>query len=208
MLCRNFPPQKTVVKLGHYQYGKHLKELANYSLEDSEHLSPGARQQLSSVRWEKKCFVVVFLMETQCSLCCLFRGLLKCNLQMKTYCSRFHLLLHLEEIQMEVDIRKYDLLNQTMTVDPSNKKLLILNVSWEDDHRTCYQVIHCCLGFNCFMWVCEWINSDPGLHEFPSKINKVFLCYVQCYPLKSALMFVSRFQAWQRIVRRCYATIA
>lgn len=145
-------------------------------------------------------------METQRSLCCLFRNLLKCNVQMKTYCSRFHLLLHLEEIQMEVDIRKYDLRNQTMTLDPSNKKLLILNVSWEDDHRTCYQFVHCfvvwCLCFNCFMWVCEWIVSASALHEFPSKVNKVFLCYIQYYPLKSTLMFVSRFQAWRRIVRQ------
>lgn len=33
---------------------------------------------------------------------------------------------------MEVDIRKYDLRNQTMTLDARNKKLLILNVSMED----------------------------------------------------------------------------
>lgn len=52
---------------------------------------------------------------------------------MKTYTSRFRLLLHLEEIQMEVDIRKYDLYNQTMMPDKSNKNLLALNVSSEDD---------------------------------------------------------------------------
>lgn len=58
----------------------------------------------------------------------LSRGLLKSALKMKTYSHRFHLMLHLEEIQMEMDIRKYDLYNQTMTQDQSNKKLLTLNV--------------------------------------------------------------------------------
>lgn len=33
---------------------------------------------------------------------------------------------------MEVDIRKYDLYNQTMMLDQSNKKLLALRVSSED----------------------------------------------------------------------------
>ncbi len=56
------------------------------------------------------------------------RGLLNSPLKMKTYSHRFHLLLHLEEIQMEVDIRKYDLHNQTMTPDKSNKKLLTIRV--------------------------------------------------------------------------------
>lgn len=56
------------------------------------------------------------------------RALLNSPLKMKTYPQRFHLLLHLEEIQMEVDIRKYDLRNQTMTQDHSNKKLLTLRV--------------------------------------------------------------------------------
>lgn len=70
-----------------------------------------------------------FFLESRCSLCRLFRGLLESALQMKTYSSRFHLLLHLEEIQMEVDIRKYDLHNQILTMDPRNKNLIILNVS-------------------------------------------------------------------------------
>lgn len=138
MLCRTVHRQKVLVKLAEYRYGQYLKQLAKQSLEDSEHLSSAARQKLLSMTWEKKCFFVcwfVFL-ETQCSLCRLFRGLLKSALNMKTYSSRFHLLLHLEEIQMEVDIRKYNLYNQTMTPDPSNKKLLILNVSREDDHMT------------------------------------------------------------------------
>uniref|UniRef100_A0A8C2AAT9 RNA helicase n=1 Tax=Cyprinus carpio TaxID=7962 RepID=A0A8C2AAT9_CYPCA len=48
---------------------------------------------------------------------------------------RFHLLLHLEEIQMEVDIKKYDLYGKTMTLDKSNKKLLILKVPGVAENR-------------------------------------------------------------------------
>uniref|UniRef100_A0A669BRY8 RNA helicase n=1 Tax=Oreochromis niloticus TaxID=8128 RepID=A0A669BRY8_ORENI len=62
-------------------------------------------------------------------------GLLSCPLKMKNYSHRFHLLLHLEEIQMEVDIRKYDLHNQTMTEDQGNKKLLKLRVPGVAENR-------------------------------------------------------------------------
>uniref|UniRef100_A0A7N8YPM0 RNA helicase n=1 Tax=Mastacembelus armatus TaxID=205130 RepID=A0A7N8YPM0_9TELE len=62
-------------------------------------------------------------------------GLLNCALKMKNYSHRFHLLLHLEEIQMEVDIRKYDLHKQTMTQDQSNRKLLTLGVPGVAENR-------------------------------------------------------------------------
>lgn len=54
---------------------------------------------------------------------------------MKNYSHRFHLLLHLEEIQMEVDIRKYDMHNEVMTQDPGNRKLLKLRVRKEFHQR-------------------------------------------------------------------------
>ncbi|XP_036955977.1 putative helicase mov-10-B.1 [Acanthopagrus latus] len=63
------------------------------------------------------------------------KGLLDSSLKMKTYPHRFHLLLHLEELQMEVDIRKYDILNQTMTQEKSNKKLLTLRVPGVAENR-------------------------------------------------------------------------
>uniref|UniRef100_A0A8D0ACU7 RNA helicase n=1 Tax=Sander lucioperca TaxID=283035 RepID=A0A8D0ACU7_SANLU len=73
---------------------------------------------------------------SQClCLYCLSRGLLNSPLKMKTYSHRFHLLLHLEEIQMEVDIRKYDLHNQTMTQNQSSKKLLTLRVPGVAENR-------------------------------------------------------------------------
>uniref|UniRef100_A0A8C4I5L8 RNA helicase n=1 Tax=Dicentrarchus labrax TaxID=13489 RepID=A0A8C4I5L8_DICLA len=62
-------------------------------------------------------------------------GLLNSALKMKTYSQQFHLLLHLEEIQMEVDIRKYDLHDQTMTQDQRNKKLLTLRVPGVAENR-------------------------------------------------------------------------
>ncbi|CAJ1050280.1 putative helicase mov-10-B.1 isoform X2 [Xyrichtys novacula] len=105
-------PLKMKVKLGDYKYPFYLKELAKQRMEDSEFLSPAARQKLSPVR-----------------------DLLNSSLTMKIYSQRFHLLLHLEEIQMEVDIRKYDLKNQTMTQDPRDKKLLILRVPGVAENR-------------------------------------------------------------------------
>uniref|UniRef100_A0A672QYS9 RNA helicase n=1 Tax=Sinocyclocheilus grahami TaxID=75366 RepID=A0A672QYS9_SINGR len=63
------------------------------------------------------------------------RRVLDSQLCMKNYTERFHLLLHLEEIQMEVDIKKYDLYGKTMTLDKSNKKLLILKVPGVAENR-------------------------------------------------------------------------
>lgn len=102
----------TTVKLGDYRYPFYLKELARRSLEDSEYLSAAARQKLPAVK-----------------------NLLSCPLNMKIYNQCFHLLLHLEEIQMEVDIRKYDLINEPMTLDQSNKKLLVLHVPGVAENR-------------------------------------------------------------------------
>lgn len=42
---------------------------------------------------------------------------------------------------MEVDIRKYDLYNQTMTLDQNNKKLLTLKVSRKDDRTITLPVL-------------------------------------------------------------------
>lgn len=103
---------KITMKMNQYNYPAYLKELAKYKLEDSEHLPASLRQHLPRVRR---------LLDTQ--LC------------MKNYSERFHLLLHLEEIQMEVDIKKYDLYGKTMTLDKTNKKLLILKVPGVAENR-------------------------------------------------------------------------
>ncbi|XP_008278315.1 putative helicase mov-10-B.1 [Stegastes partitus] len=119
VVVEGVPPESSViqslrmtVKLGDYKYPYYLKELAKQQMEDSEYLSPTAREKLASVK-----------------------SLLNCPLKMKNYSHRFHLLLHLEEIQMEVDIRKYDLHNQTMTQDQSNRKLLTLRVPGVAENR-------------------------------------------------------------------------
>lgn len=102
----------TIVKLDNYKYPSYLKEIAKRWIEDPKDLSPSAREKLAAVK-----------------------GLLNCSLKMKNYSHRYHLLLHLEEIQMEVDIRKYDLHNQTMIQDPSNRKLLTLRVPGVAENR-------------------------------------------------------------------------
>ena len=57
-----------------------------------------------------------------------YRSLLEEDLSMKNYASKLSLLLHIEEIQMEVDIRRYDMEQATMTCSPNNPRLLVLNV--------------------------------------------------------------------------------
>lgn len=102
----------TTVKLRDYKCPMYLQELADQNMEDSKYLSPAARQQLVPVK-----------------------KLLESSLDMKNYSHRFHLLLHLEEIQMEVDISNYDMHNQTMTKDQGNKKLLTLKVPGVAENR-------------------------------------------------------------------------
>uniref|UniRef100_A0A8C4RNU4 RNA helicase n=1 Tax=Erpetoichthys calabaricus TaxID=27687 RepID=A0A8C4RNU4_ERPCA len=65
----------------------------------------------------------------------LCRELLNATLTMENYGERFQLLLHLEEIQMEVDIRKYDMKNAPMVRDGRKKNLLVLNVPGVAEHR-------------------------------------------------------------------------
>ncbi|XP_041638997.1 putative helicase mov-10-B.1 isoform X2 [Cheilinus undulatus] len=119
VIVEGVPPESSVsqnrrmtVKLGDYNYPNYLKELAKQRMEDTQYLSENAREKLSSVK-----------------------GLLNSGLKMKTYSSQFHLLLHLEELQSEVDIRMYDLRDQTMARDPSNKHLLILTVPGVAENR-------------------------------------------------------------------------
>ncbi|XP_073326374.1 putative helicase mov-10-B.1 [Pagrus major] len=61
------------------------------------------------------------------------RQMLKSSLSWENYSEKFHLLLHLEEKQMELDIKRYNIPNSdreeaTMTRDRFNKKLLVLEV--------------------------------------------------------------------------------
>uniref|UniRef100_A0A803J6K4 RNA helicase n=1 Tax=Xenopus tropicalis TaxID=8364 RepID=A0A803J6K4_XENTR len=62
------------------------------------------------------------------------RDLLNNHLDFNNY-KKFHLLLYLEEIQMEIDIRKYDQRDLKMEVDPNNKRLLTLKVLGVAENR-------------------------------------------------------------------------
>ncbi|KAI3369856.1 hypothetical protein L3Q82_024666, partial [Scortum barcoo] len=119
VIVEGVPPESSIVqhlkitvRLAEYKYPDFLKKLAKQRMEDSEDFSPADRQKLASVK-----------------------GILNSPLRMKIYSHLFHLLLHLEEIQMEVDIRKYDLQNQTMTPDKNNKKLLTIRVPGVAENR-------------------------------------------------------------------------
>uniref|UniRef100_A0A8C3BIF9 RNA helicase n=1 Tax=Cairina moschata TaxID=8855 RepID=A0A8C3BIF9_CAIMO len=59
-------------------------------------------------------------------------SLLEAPLQAGNYQQKFQLLLHLEEIQMEVDIRRYDMQEVTMVQD---RELLVLNVPGVAENR-------------------------------------------------------------------------
>ncbi|XP_053943610.1 helicase MOV-10 [Cuculus canorus] len=60
------------------------------------------------------------------------RSLLEAPLQAENYQQKFQLLLHLEEIQMEVDIRRYDMQDVAMVQD---KELLVLDVPGVAENR-------------------------------------------------------------------------
>uniref|UniRef100_A0A8C4TRH0 RNA helicase n=1 Tax=Falco tinnunculus TaxID=100819 RepID=A0A8C4TRH0_FALTI len=60
------------------------------------------------------------------------RSLLEAPLQAENYKQKFQLLLHLEEIQMEVDIRRYDMQDVPMVQD---RTLLVLNVPGVAENR-------------------------------------------------------------------------
>ncbi|XP_061584230.1 putative helicase mov-10-B.1 [Cololabis saira] len=97
------------VKLFENKCPMFLKELVKKRFKNSTHLSSISRNKLPSVKF-----------------------VLSSALDMHNYSHRFHRLLHLEEIQMEKDIRRFDLQNQTLTPDPGNTNLFILKVPAEN----------------------------------------------------------------------------
>lgn len=63
------------------------------------------------------------------------RKSLAAELQFENYQEKFRLLLHLEELQMEVDIRRYDMRDVPMVKDTQNKRLLILEAPGVAENR-------------------------------------------------------------------------
>ncbi|KPP61866.1 putative helicase mov-10-B [Scleropages formosus] len=114
-----FPPERLVVQqlkdmvsLGLYKYPPFLKLLVKERLQDSDNLQPTVRKKLPSVK-----------------------ALLEAPLDAKRYAERFELLLHLEKLQMEVDIKRYDMQGQLMTRDRRNQRLLVLKVPGVAENR-------------------------------------------------------------------------
>ena len=57
-----------------------------------------------------------------------FRSVVEDPVKIGSYVKRFQHLMHFEEIQMEYDIRKYDMEAVTMNVSSDNRRLLVLEV--------------------------------------------------------------------------------
>ncbi|KAF3856633.1 hypothetical protein F7725_017356 [Dissostichus mawsoni] len=146
-------PLQSTLKLGNFNYPKYLKGLR---LEDSE--SPSTKQHLSSVK-----------------------GLLDAPLKMKSYAHRFHLLLHLEEVQMERDIQNYDLHNQTMTPDQLNKKLLTLRVPGVAENRPsvlrgdCLKVTKCGNDDTMYNGYVHRVELDSVKLGFNKRLLQIFI---------------------------------
>ncbi|XP_062396748.1 putative helicase mov-10-B.1 [Sardina pilchardus] len=63
------------------------------------------------------------------------KALLESPLTFENYTERFQVLLQLEEAQMQLDIRHYDMEDAKMVKDPSNKRLLVLKVPGVAENR-------------------------------------------------------------------------
>ncbi|XP_072281879.1 helicase MOV-10 [Pyxicephalus adspersus] len=63
------------------------------------------------------------------------RNLLLSTVNFNNYEEKFHMLLHLEEIQMEIDIRRYDQKRQEMLQDPRQRQILTLDVPGVAENR-------------------------------------------------------------------------
>lgn len=146
-------PLQSTLKLGNFNYPKNLKGLR---LEDSE--SPSTKQHLPLVK-----------------------GLLDAPLKMKSYAHRFHLLLHLEEVQMERDIQNYDLHNQTMTPDQLNKKLLTLRVPGVAENRPsvlrgdCLKVTKCGNDDTMYNGYVHSVELDSVKLGFNKRLLQIFI---------------------------------
>uniref|UniRef100_I3K2W4 RNA helicase n=1 Tax=Oreochromis niloticus TaxID=8128 RepID=I3K2W4_ORENI len=86
-------------------------------------------------------FTQIFLVLSSGNVCeCPSQAMLESPLNWENYTERFHVLLYLEELQMEVDIKRYNIPNAdtehaTMTKDKMNKKLLVLEVPGVAENR-------------------------------------------------------------------------
>ncbi|XP_060087208.1 helicase MOV-10 isoform X2 [Heteronotia binoei] len=99
------------IHLDNYSYPDNLKDLVRY-LQEGHAPNDGSRAMVAK-----------------------HRNVLKATLEFNNYSEKFKLLLHLEEIQMEVDIRRYDMEDVCMEVDLQNRNLLVLKVPGVAENR-------------------------------------------------------------------------
>ncbi|KAK3103257.1 hypothetical protein FSP39_017883 [Pinctada imbricata] len=99
-------------------------ELKQFYIEDSvrKMINRGFKETKSSTQAEK--------LELSTT-----RHMLESQVCMDSYVKKFSLLLNMEEIQMEVDIRKYDMESVTMNACPDNRRLLLLEVPGLAENR-------------------------------------------------------------------------
>lgn len=97
------------IPLGVYKYSKSFHKAVKSGLKDIPNLSPDVMSEIQRIN-----------------------SLLASNLDFENYAERFVLLLHLEEIQMEVDITKYNMENAPMTREG---RLLVLKVPGVAENR-------------------------------------------------------------------------
>ncbi|XP_013408833.1 putative helicase MOV-10 [Lingula anatina] len=100
------------IELGPYPIPPVLRRLMNRGLEATGNMSLEDRTELDN------------LIEN-----------LEGQLNFQTHRRRFASLLHMEEAQMEVDIRKYDMEAETMTISNTNPRLLVLKVPGLAENR-------------------------------------------------------------------------
>ncbi|XP_046896067.1 putative helicase mov-10-B.1 [Hypomesus transpacificus] len=102
-----------------------------FTVEDGEPPESTAKLHLVQVVPLKDYKVPAYVME-------LVRGnrpVLEGALSWENYSQKFQLLLYLEELQMEVDIKKYNMTNQPMHFHPTNKRFLVLDVPGVSENR-------------------------------------------------------------------------
>uniref|UniRef100_A0A8C4Z8N3 RNA helicase n=1 Tax=Gadus morhua TaxID=8049 RepID=A0A8C4Z8N3_GADMO len=114
------------------------------------------------------------------------KALLDSPLTMENYCERFELLLYLEELQMLNDIKRYNIPNKdteyaTMSKDPGNKKLLVLQVPGVAENRPSVlrgdNILVCPIGETRVKYrgYVHAVNLDEVTLDFNSKLVDGFI---------------------------------
>uniref|UniRef100_A0A3Q4I2S6 RNA helicase n=1 Tax=Neolamprologus brichardi TaxID=32507 RepID=A0A3Q4I2S6_NEOBR len=113
---------------------------AHYTIVDGVPPEGLSVMRLKNVVELKRYRVPSYLHDLLESLKALRLAILESPLNWENYTERFQVLLYLEELQMEVDIKRYNIPNAdreqaTMTKDKTNKKLLVLEVPGVAENR-------------------------------------------------------------------------